>query len=106
MKSMRRPLIAVAQSMDRSELERELERLHPESWGWALACAGRDRDIAQDALQTAYVRILGGTARHDGRSSFKTWLFGVIRFSALEELRRRRQADGRRNDEAIFNVAD
>ena len=26
--------------MDRTELERELERLHGECWGWALACTG------------------------------------------------------------------
>jgi RNA polymerase sigma-70 factor, ECF subfamily len=70
--------------MDRAELE----RLHPESWGWALACCARDRDLAHDALQSAYLRILSGKARYHGRSSFKTWLFGVIRLTALEEMRR------------------
>jgi RNA polymerase sigma-70 factor (ECF subfamily) len=74
--------------MDRPELERELERLHPESWGWALACAGRDRALAEDALQNAYLRILSGRARFDRRSTFKSWLFGVIRMTAMEELRR------------------
>ena len=74
--------------MDRTELERELERLHSECWGWALACTGRDRALAEDALQTAYLRVLSGQGRFEGRSRFKSWLFGVIRLTAMEELRR------------------
>jgi RNA polymerase sigma-70 factor, ECF subfamily len=74
--------------MDRTELERELERLHPECWGWALACTGRDHAAAEDALQTAYLRVLSGEGRFEGRSRFKSWLFGVIRLTAMEELRR------------------
>ncbi len=76
--------------MDRSELVRELETLHPESWGWALACCARDQELADDTLQTAYLRILSGTATFDGRSSLKTWVFGVIRLTALSEVRRSR----------------
>jgi RNA polymerase sigma factor (sigma-70 family) len=76
--------------MERSELARELERLHAESWGWALACCARDRELAEEALQTAYLRMLSGRARFDGRSSVKTWVFGVIRLTAMDEARRRR----------------
>jgi RNA polymerase sigma-70 factor (ECF subfamily) len=35
------------------------------------------------------VKILDGRARFAGRSAFKTWLFGVIRRTALEQARRR-----------------
>ena len=35
-----------------------------------------------------YEQILEGRARFDGRSSFKTWLFGVIRRVAAGERRR------------------
>jgi RNA polymerase sigma factor (sigma-70 family) len=80
-----------APTMDRTGLERELERLHTESWGWALVCVGRDRAMAEDALQTAYLRVLSGQVAFGGRSSFKSWLFGVIRLTALEELRRARR---------------
>ena len=76
--------------MDASDLEGELARLHEACWGWALACCGRDREIAEEALQSAYARILAGQARYDGRASVRTWVFGVIRFAALEELRRSR----------------
>jgi RNA polymerase sigma factor (sigma-70 family) len=98
--------MVVAQRLDRSDLERELERLHPESWGWALACTRRDRDAAHDALQTAYVRILSGTARFGGASAFKTWVFGVIRHTAMEEHRRRHAAEARHAEHDSFDVAD
>ena len=81
--------------MDRSELERWLERLHDQSWGWALACCGRDRELAEEALQSAYLRILSGKARFDDRSAIRTWVFGVIRRTALEENRRRRMRQAR-----------
>jgi RNA polymerase sigma factor (sigma-70 family) len=86
--------------MERAELEPELERLHAACWGWALACCGRDRDIAEEALQSAYLRILSGQAKFDGRSSLRTWVFGVIRRTAMEELRRERTRDVRESGDA------
>jgi RNA polymerase sigma-70 factor, ECF subfamily len=75
--------------MERAQLERELEALHTECWGWALACVARDPDLAEDALQSAYLRVLSGRARFDGRSTVRTWVFGVIRLTAIEHRRRR-----------------
>ena len=75
--------------MEQCELERELERLHPESWGWALACCGREREMAEEVLQSAYLTIVSGRARFNGSSSLKTWIFGVIRWTARTERRRR-----------------
>src|SRR6185369_10920379 len=76
-------------TLERSELERELERLHGESWGWALACCAWDREVAEDVLQTAYLRVLSGSAAFRGASTLKTWIFGVIRLTARGEARRR-----------------
>ena len=42
--------------MDRDALHDHLERLHAESFGWALACCGQDRPLAEDVLQTAYLK--------------------------------------------------
>ena len=75
--------------MDRAELECELERLHAASFGWALGCCGRNHDEAQEVLQTVYLKVLDGKARFDGRSSLKTWLFAVIRRTALAQRRTR-----------------
>ncbi len=74
--------------MDASELKAELERHHPGSYGWALSCCAGCEDLADDVLQIAYLRILEGRARFGQQSGFRTWLFGVIRLTALEERRR------------------
>ncbi len=69
--------------MERAELECELERLHADSFGWALCCCGRNRDDAEEVLQTVYLKVLDGKAKFEGRSSLKTWLFAVIRRTAI-----------------------
>jgi RNA polymerase sigma factor (sigma-70 family) len=94
--------------VDRPELERELERLHGECWGWALACSERDRDLAEDVLQSAYLRILSDDAHFDGRSTFRTWVFAVVRRTATEELRRRGTRRSRESSDelAAERIAD
>ena len=72
----------------RSELERALREHHAAAHGWALACCRYDPDKAQDVLQETYLRILDGRARFGGASSFRTWLFGVIRNVARGARRR------------------
>jgi len=78
----------IERTMERAQLDCELEKLHAESHGWALACCGRDREEAEEVLQSAYLKVFAGKARFDGRSTFRTWLFGVIRRTAAEERRR------------------
>jgi RNA polymerase sigma-70 factor (ECF subfamily) len=71
------------------DLRAELERLHAASVAWARHCC-RNRPLeAEELLQEVYIRVLEGRARFDGRSTLKTWLFGVIRFTAREQARRR-----------------
>ncbi|MDH3496966.1 MAG: sigma-70 family RNA polymerase sigma factor [Gemmatimonadota bacterium] len=72
-----------------SDLEAELTQHHRAAFGWALACCWWDRAMAEDVLQTTYLKIVDGRARYAGRSAFRTWLFGVIRRTAGEERRRR-----------------
>jgi RNA polymerase sigma-70 factor, ECF subfamily len=74
--------------MEAAGLEGELERLHPAGFSWALSCCGRRREDAEEVLQTSYLKILDGRARFDGRSTFQTFLFGVIRRTAAEARRR------------------
>ena len=73
--------------MTPDETKVELERLHGAGFAWAMACCGRQREEAQDVLQASYLKILDGRARFAGRSSFRTFLFGVIRRTAAEERR-------------------
>lgn len=77
----------------RADVEAKLEQHHADSFDWAMACCGRERSEAEDVLQTSYLKVLDGRAAFGSRSSFKTWLFGVIRRTAAEH--RRWRAVGR-----------
>lgn len=74
--------------MDRQSLEDELEQLHPQSFGWALRCCFDDREMAAEVLQDTYLKILEGKARYQGQAVFRTWLFSVIRLTAIDHYRR------------------
>ena len=73
--------------MTRIDLEAELERLHPDCFGWSMSCCRWDRSEAEDVLQASYLKVLDGRAVFDSRSSLKTWIFGVIRRTAAEHRR-------------------
>ncbi len=75
------------------DLASQVEALHTDAFVWAVACCNGARAEAEDVLQTAYLKIADGRAQFGGRSSFKTWLFGVVRNTARE---RRRRATVRR----------
>ena len=74
--------------MNDERLREELARCHEDAFAWALHCC-RDRERAGDVLQAAYLKVLDGRARFSGTSSFKTWLFAVIRLTALDAWRER-----------------
>ncbi|HEX3250293.1 MAG TPA: RNA polymerase sigma factor [Pyrinomonadaceae bacterium] len=74
--------------MEISELKAELEKLHPASFGWALSCCRHNRAEAEEVLQTVYLKILQGKAIYRGESKLQTWLFAVIRKTAISEHRK------------------
>jgi RNA polymerase sigma factor (sigma-70 family) len=76
-----------ALALDDAGLRNALEAHHVESYGWTLSCCRRRRDEAENVLQLVYVKVLSGKAVFDGKSSFKTWLFAVIRKTAAHEHR-------------------
>jgi RNA polymerase sigma-70 factor (ECF subfamily) len=90
-------------ALEPAQLRARLEAHHRDGYAWALSCCGFDRVEAENVLQTSYVKILDGRAVYGGRSSFRTWLFGVIRLTSAQE-RRRSWFVGRRlvHDEAAM----
>lgn len=68
-------------------LREQLERLHGECWGWALACCRGVEEMAEEVLHMSYHKVLDQRARYDGRAAFKTWFFSVIRLTALDHQR-------------------
>jgi len=77
----------VTLALGEASLRSLLEAHHVESYGWALSCCRRRREEAENVLQIVYVKVLSGKAVFDGKSSFKTWLFAVIRKTAAHEFR-------------------
>ena len=69
---------------------RELLLRHRESLTLFLFGYVRNMDDAEELMLDAFAAAASGTARFDGRSSFKTWLFAIGRNLALKEVRRRR----------------
>ncbi len=65
----------------------QLEEHHKDAYGWALNCCDRRKEDAEDVLQTVYLKVLGGKARFNGNSSFRTWLFALIRNTAADRRR-------------------
>ena len=74
--------------MNITELKAELEQLHDASFGWAMSCCRRNRAEAEEVLQTVYLKILQGKARYRSESALRTWLFAVIRKTAISEHRK------------------
>jgi RNA polymerase sigma-70 factor (ECF subfamily) len=74
--------------MNSHELRAELEKHHRESYGWARGCCAHNPAEAENVLQAVYLKVLEGKARFNGRASFKSWLFAVIRKTAIDERRR------------------
>src|ERR671927_860027 len=74
--------------MDIAQLKTELEKLHQASYGWALSCCRRNPAEAEEVLQTVYLKILQGKAVFRGESKLQTWLFAVIRKTAISERRK------------------
>jgi RNA polymerase sigma-70 factor, ECF subfamily len=77
-----------ARPLEHADVVAALEAHHAASFAWALACSRYHRANAEDTLQQAYLRVLDGRARFAGRSSVRTWLFGVIWRCAQEQRRR------------------
>jgi RNA polymerase sigma-70 factor (ECF subfamily) len=76
--------------MDEAALRDQLAACHEDAFAWAVHCSGLNRGEVEDVLQTAYLKVLDGRARFDGRSAFRTWLFAVIRRTAADHRRWRR----------------
>jgi len=74
--------------MTRAELEEALAGVLAVGRGWALAQTRWNAAEADDVLQASVLKVLDGRARFAERSSFRTFVFGVIRQTARERRRR------------------
>lgn len=74
----------------------DAEKMVREHIGWMLALAERllrDKALAEDAVQEAFINAFAGLAKFEGRSSLKTWLHRITVNSALAKLRQQQRAN-------------
>ena len=78
-------------TMTNSTLESLLKKHHNEAYLWSYQCCHRQEDDAKDVLQLVYLKVLEGKATFKEQSSFKTWLFSVIRFTAIDHFKKQQK---------------
>lgn len=74
--------------MNQSQLETLLRQHHREAYLWARQCCGFDGEMAKDVVQMVFLKVLEGKAKLNDDRNSKTWLFSIIRFTAIDELRK------------------
>jgi len=74
--------------MNRSQLDHILKAHHKDAYLWARQCCSFQDETAKDVLQQSYLKILEGRAKLKDESKAKTWLFSIIRYTAIDELKK------------------
>ena len=80
------------------------EQLVRDNIAWMLALAERmlrDRSLAEDAVQEAFISALRGLSRFEGRSSIKTWLHRITVNASLTKLRQLKRLGEQSIDEHL-----
>jgi RNA polymerase sigma-70 factor (ECF subfamily) len=83
------PDLAALRSGDEAAFGDLLRRHH----GWMLRLAAsyvRDPGAAEDVVQEAWLTVIKSLDRFEGRSAFKTWIFGIV--MNLARARRRKES--------------
>ncbi|MEM9391862.1 MAG: RNA polymerase sigma factor [Bacteroidota bacterium] len=70
--------------MTKKWLNHILEQHHNDAYLWAHQCCNFDDEGAKDVLQMVYLKILEGKAKYNEKSGVKTWVFSVIRNTAID----------------------
>ena len=76
--------------MDKRRLTDLLQTHHTDAFLWASHCCHYDQEEGKEVLQRTYVKILEEKAIYKEKATFKTWLFSVIRFTAIDYLKNRK----------------
>ncbi|NER12626.1 sigma-70 family RNA polymerase sigma factor [Leptobacterium flavescens] len=75
--------------MNKSRLEHLLKEHHRDAFIWAGQCCNYDYEEAKEVLQQTYLKIFEKKAVYKERAAFKTWLFSVIRFTAIDHIKKK-----------------
>jgi RNA polymerase sigma-70 factor (ECF subfamily) len=83
-------LLAAVRQGDEDAFALLIDRYHPSLVRIATLFV-RDRGVAEDVAQETWIGVLRGLGRFQGRSSFRTWLFGILANQARRRGERERR---------------
>ncbi len=83
-------LIAALRRGDEDAFAGLIDRYHPSLIRIATLFV-RDREVAEEVAQETWIGVLRGLDRFEGRSSFRTWLFGILANQARRRGERERR---------------
>jgi len=74
--------------MSISKVEHLLKKHHQSTFFWACQCCNYREEEAKEVLQMVYLKIIEKKAIYNEKAAFKTWLFSVIRYTAIDFLKK------------------
>jgi RNA polymerase sigma-70 factor (ECF subfamily) len=83
-------LVAAVRQGDEAAFDALISRYHPSLVRIATLFV-RDREVAEEVAQETWIGVLRGLERFEGRSSFRTWLFGILANQARRRGERERR---------------
>ncbi len=95
-------LIAKALTGDQHAWQQLVNRHQSALFYFGLRLLGSKED-ANDLLQDVLMVLCRNLGQYRGDSSFKSWLFGIANYRAMDMLRRRKYSD---NDDALAEMTD
>ena len=95
-------LIAKALNGDQHAWQQLVNRHQSALFYFGLRLLGSQED-ANDLLQDVLMVLCRNLGQYRGDSSFKSWLFGIANYRAMDLLRKRKYSD---NDDALAELAD
>lgn len=95
-------LVALAQQGDRRAFENLVERHQQKAYHIAFAFT-RDREMAKDLSQDAFLKTFTKLKNFDGRSGFYTWFYRILVNVCLDYKRRQKRAPADEFDETVMN---
>ena len=98
-------LIRAHRAGDTAALESLYWRHADRVWRYARYFSGRE-DTAAEILQETFVRVAQHLHAFEGRAQFSTWLFTIVRSSAVELARHRGRTANYSEPEAMDHVPD
>jgi RNA polymerase sigma-70 factor, ECF subfamily len=83
-------LLAALRGGDETAFARLVARYHGALVRTAMAYV-RDRDVAEEVAQEAWIAVVRGLDRFEGRSSLRTWIFRIATYQARSRGERERR---------------